>query len=572
MNVLDWVVLLGAILGIAAYGTWRTRHTDNLNTYLKGNRNTGWLTIGLSVMATQASTITYLSLPGQAYENGISFIQNYFGLPLALIIVCAVFLPIYRKLGVYTAYEYLGKRFDAKTRLLGASLFLLQRGVQAGITIYAPAIILSTVLDWRLDLTIIFTGLIAIIYTVTGGSAAVNLTQKWQMAVIFGGMITAFFVLLSRLPADAVHIAGAMGKLQGVDFTPDLKRRYTLWSGLLGGLFLSLSYFGTDQSQVQRYIGGAALREGRLGLMFNAAFKIPMQFFIVMVGALLFVFYQLEPNTPVFFNQTEWRRHIDGPQGATFRALEEKFSVVHTAQQEKIRAWVAARNSGNAAEEVAARGALIKAQQASDAVRQEARDTLKAADPKAQTKDSDYVFITFILAQLPHGLIGLLIAVMFASALSSKAGELNALGTTSTIDLWRHFRPLAAHDEARNVRNAKWFTALWGIFAIGFALFVSSAENLIEGLNIVASIFYPALLGVFVVAFFLKRIGGSAVFWAAALTQILVLALFFLGKKYPAHEIGYLWLNPIGCAACVLFSVILQLIFGPNTKTELPTT
>jgi len=571
MNVLDWVVLLGTMLGIAAYGTWRTRHTDNLNTYLKGNRNTGWLTIGLSVMATQASTITYLSLPGQAFENGIAFIQNYFGLPLALIIVCAVFLPIYRKLGVYTAYEYLGKRFDAKTRLLGASLFLLQRGVQAGITIYAPAIILSTVLGWRLDLTIIFTGLLAIIYTVTGGSAAVNLTQKWQMAVIFGGMITAFFVLLSKLPADAVHIAGAMGKLQGVDFTPDPKRRYTLWSGLLGGLFLSLSYFGTDQSQVQRYIGGAALREGRLGLMFNAAFKIPMQFFIVMVGALLFVFYQFQPNTPVFFNQTEWRRHVEGPEGATFRALEEKFSALHIGQQEKIRAWVAARQSGNVAQESAARSALAEAQKASDAVRQEARDALKAADPKAQTKDSDYVFITFILTQLPHGLIGLLIAVMFASALSSKAGELNALGTTSTIDLWRHFRPLAAHDEARNVRNAKWFTALWGLFAIGFALFVSSAEDLIEGLNIVASIFYPALLGVFVVAFFLKRVGGSAVFWAAAMAQILVLFLFLLGKKYPAHEIGYLWLNPIGCAACVVFSVILQKIFGDNTKPRSPT-
>jgi len=570
MNVLDWVVLLGTMLGIAAYGTWRTRHTDNLNTYLKGNRNTGWLTIGLSVMATQASTITYLSLPGQAFENGIAFIQNYFGLPLALIIVCAVFLPIYRKLGVYTAYEYLGKRFDAKTRLLGASLFLVQRGVQAGITIYAPAIILSTVLGWRLDLTIIFTGLLAIVYTVTGGSAAVNLTQKWQMAVIFGGMITAFFVLLSKLPADAVHIAGAMGKLQAVDLAPDPKRRYTLWSGLLGGLFLSLSYFGTDQSQVQRYIGGAALREGRLGLMFNAAFKIPMQFFIVMVGALLFVFYQFQPNTPVFFNQTEWRRHAEGPDGATFRALEDKFSASHTTQLERIRAWVAARESGNATRESAARSELAEAQKASDAVRQEARDTLKAADPKAQTKDSDYVFITFILTQLPHGLIGLLIAVMFASALSSKAGELNALGTTSTIDLWRHFRPLAAHDEARNVRNAKWFTALWGLFAIGFALFVSSAEDLIEGLNIVASIFYPALLGVFVVAFFIKRVGGSAVFWAAALAQILVLFLYLFGKKYPTHEIGYLWLNPIGCAACVVFIVILQTLFGDDTKTHSP--
>ena len=568
MNALDWVVLLGTMMGIAAYGTWRTRHTDNLNTYLKGNRNTGWLTIGLSVMATQASTITYLSLPGQAYESGIAFIQNYFGLPLALIIVCAVFLPIYRKLGIYTAYEYLGKRFDAKTRLLGASLFLLQRGLQAGITIYAPAIILSTVLGWRLDLTIIFTGILVIIYTVTGGSAAVNLTQKLQMAVIFGGMITAFVVLLTKLPADALHVAGAMGKLQAVDFTPDLKRRYTFWSGVLGGLFLSLSYFGTDQSQVQRYIGGAALREGRLGLMFNAVFKIPMQFFIVMLGALLFVFYQFQPDTPVFFNQTEWRRHVEGPQGATFKAIEEKYTVVHADQQAKIRAWVAARDSGNAGEESAARNAMAGAQKASDALRQEARDTLKTVDPNAQVKDSDYVFITFILTQLPHGVVGLLIAVMFASALSSKAGELNALGTTSTIDLWRHFRPLAAHDEARNVRNAKWFTALWGFFAIGFALYVSSAENLIEGLNIVASIFYPALLGVFVVAFFLKRVGGSAVFLAALAAQILVIVLFFLGKAFPSHEIGYLWLNPIGVAACIVFSVVFQMVFGDRAKTQ----
>jgi SSS family solute:Na+ symporter len=568
MNALDWLVLLVTVVGIAAYGTWRTRHTDNLNTYLKGNRNTGWLTIGLSVMATQASTITYLSLPGQAYENGISFIQNYFGLPLALIIVCVAFLPIYRKLGVYTAYEYLGKRFDAKTRLLGASIFLLQRGLQAGITIYAPAIILSTVLGWRLDLTIIFTGLLAIVYTVTGGSVAVNLTQKLQMAVIFGGMITAFVVLLTKLPADAVPIAGAMGKLQAVNFTPDLKLRYTFWSGILGGLFLSLSYFGTDQSQVQRYIGGAALREGRLGLMFNAVFKIPMQFFIVMVGALLFVFYQSQPNTPVFFNQTEWRRHLDGPQGAKLQAIEKKYAALHLNQQEKIHAWTIARNHGNAADESAARTALAEAQKSADAVRQEARDTLKAIDPKAQIKDSDYVFITFILDHLPHGVIGLLLAVMFASALSSKAGELNALGTTSTIDLWRHFRPLAAHDEARNVRNAKWFTALWGFFAIGFALFVSSAENLIEGLNIVASIFYPALLGVFVVAFFLKWIGGNAVFYGAVAAQLLIFALYFFGKNNPAHEIGYLWFNPIGVAACILFSTALQMIFGDKAQTQ----
>ncbi len=560
MSALDWFVLLGTMVGIAAYGTWRTRHTDNLNTYLKGSRTTKWGTIGLSIMATQASTITYLSLPGQAYESGIAFIQNYFGLPLALIIVCAVFLPIYRKLGVYTAYEYLGKRFDQKTRLLGAAIFLLQRGVQSGITIYAPAIILSTVMGWSLNLTIIFTGIVVIIYTVTGGSVAVSLTQKWQMGVIFAGMVTAFVILLTKLPAGAMEVAGAMGKLEAVDFSLDPSRRYTIWSGLLGGLFLSLSYFGTDQTQVQRYIGGEQLREGRLGLMFNALFKIPMQFFIVILGALLFVFYQLQPQTPVFFNRAEWNRHVDGPQGEKFREIEARHAQLQAQTEGKIRAWLDAREGQDAGAAAVARAEMVAAQEASNGIRREARAALLEADPRAKVKDSDYVFITFITTQLPAGVVGLLIAVMFASALSSKAGELNALGTTSTIDLWRHFRPLAAHDEARNVRNAKWFTAFWGAFAISFALFASFAENLIEALNIIASIFYPVVLGLFVVAFFLRRVGGTAVFYSALGALGVIATLFFVGRAHPEYNIGYLWYNPIGCAACVVFSLALQAV------------
>ncbi len=552
MNLLDWVVLLGTMLGIAAYGTWRTRHTDHLDTYLKGSRSTKWGTIGLSIMATQASTVTYLSLPGQAYESGIAFVQNYFGLPIALIIVCAVFLPIYRRLGVYTAYEYLGRRFDAKTRLLGASLFLLQRGVQSGVTIYAPAIILSSVLGWRLNLTILGTGLVVIVYTVTGGSAAVSLTQKWQMAVIFGGMLTAFVILVAKLPSGALEMAGAMGKLQAVDFSIDPDKRYTFWSGLLGGLFLSLSYFGTDQSQVQRYIGGGGAREGRLGLMFNAVLKIPMQFFIVMVGALLFVFFQFQPNTPVFFNRAEWDRHTQSADGAKFRAIEAKHAALHEAKRQTVSAWFASRATPDAPTRAKARAAMVDAQRAVDNVRKEAKEALLSADPRAKVKDSDYVFITFILSQLPHGAIGLLIAVMFASALSSKAGELNALAATTTIDLWRHFRPLAAHDEARNVRVAKWFTALWGSFAVGFALFASFAENLIEALNIIASIFYGVVLGIFLVAFFLKRVRGTAVFIAAVTAQTLVIAM------YCSLSISYLWYNVIGCAACVVFSLVLQ--------------
>jgi SSS family solute:Na+ symporter len=556
MNFTDWVVLLGTMLGIAAYGTWRTRHTTHLNAYLKGSRGAGWGTIGLSIMATQASTITYLSLPGQAYESGMGFVQNYFGLPLALIIICIVFLPIYRGLNVYTAYEYLGKRFDSKTRLLGAALFLLQRGVQSGVTVYAPAIILSSVLGWPLHLTIIFTGLVVIIYTVTGGSTAVSLTQKLQMAVIFGGMITAFGVLLSKVPEGALHLAGAMGKLQAVDFSIDPNKRYTFWSGFFGGLFLSLSYFGTDQSQVQRYLGGASSREGRLGLMFNAALKIPMQFFIVLVGALLFVYFQVQPDTPVFFNRVEWHRHLDGPNGSKFRAIEAKYDRLRAAKQEKIAEWMGARKSGDAPVLGQAKRDMLAAEDAVEGVRKEAKQALLAADPRANVKDSDYIFITFIMSQLPHGVIGLLIAVMFASTLCSKAAELNALGTASTIDLWRQFRPLAAHDEARNVRAAKWFTAFWGLFAIGFALFAGFAENLIEALNIIASIFYGVMLGIFLVAFFWRRVTGTAVFCSAIAAQALVIVM------YLTLNIGYLWYNLIGCVACIVFSLFLQAILG----------
>ena len=553
MNVADWVVLLATIVGIAAYGAWRTRQVRNLNTYLRGKPSTGWGTIGLSVMATQASAITYLSIPGQGFESGIGFVQNYFGLPLALIIVCAVFLPMYRRLNVYTAYQFLAERFDEKTRLLGAGLFLLQRGLAAGVTIYAPAIIVSTVLGWPLDPVIVATGLLVIVYTVTGGSEAVALTHRWQMAVIAAGMVTALILLILRLP-DGLHFtgsvaaAGALGKLHAVDFSLDPSRRYTVWTGLFGGLFLSLSYFGTDQSQVQRYIGGPSLREGRLGLLFNAVLKIPMQFVILMVGALLFIFYQFAPH-PVFFNQAEWRRHA---QDGRFRAIEAEHAQALTQSQSAIRAWVQARASDDAAREATARAAMVAASDRAQAIRAEARAALLAADPRAKIKDSDYVFITFIVTQLPPGAVGLLLAVMFAAALSSKASELSALGTTTTIDFWRHFRPLAAADEARNMRVARRFTALWGIFAVAFALFAGFAENLIEAINILGSIFYGVLLGLFLVAFFLRHVGGSAVFFAAIAAQTLVIVMYF------SLNIGYLWYNLIGCAACIALSLALQ--------------
>jgi Na+/proline symporter len=551
------------MLGIAAYGIWRTRGHHSLSTYLKGERTMGWAAIGVSVMATQASAITFISTPGQGFESGLDFVQNYFGLPLALILVAVVFLPMYRHLDVYTAYEFLGRRFDTKTRLLGAALFLLQRGLAAGITIYAPAIILSTVLNWRLDLTILVSGVLVIIYTASGGSDAVSLTQKYQLAVIFGGMITAFIVLLLKMPAnlslnDAMVVAGGFKKLEAVDFSFDIHRRYTFWSGLLGGLFLSLSYFGTDQSQVQRYIAGASLREGRLGLMFNAVFKIPMQFFILLLGALLFVFYQFE-QPPLFFNEAAWKSGIQRDSSDHLRELERRFTTVHAAKEQSIRAWLEAKHNRDPNAEAAARAEALAANQRVQALRAEAKTTLAAVDPRAKTTDSDYVFIDFVLKHLPHGVIGLLVAAFFAAALSSKAAELNALGSTTTIDFYVHTVKRKGSD-AHYVAASRLFTLLWGLVALAFALFANLSENLIQAVNIVGSIFYGVLLALFLVAFFLKWVGGTAVFWAALTAQTLVFVL------YASLSISYLWYNFIGCAACVVFSMLLQFALGSRTQ------
>jgi Na+/proline symporter len=566
MSPLDFVVLIGSLVGIAVYGMWRTRGQRDLNAYLKGDPNVRWAAIGISVMATQASAITFISTPGQGYQDGLGFVQNYFGMPLALIIIAAVFLPMYRRLNVYTAYEFLGHRFDSKTRLLGAALFLLQRGLAAGITIYAPAIILSTMLGWRLDLTIVLSGLLVIIYTVTGGSEAVTLTQKYQLAVIFGGMVTAFVVLLMRLPAnlsltDALTVAGGFQKLQAVDFSLDVKRRYTFWSGLLGGLFLSMSYFGTDQSQVQRYISGASLRESRLGLMFNAVFKIPMQFFILLLGCLIFVFYQFE-RPPVFFNKAAWNLEAKQDPGGQFHSLEQKFAAIHVQKEQLIHTWLDAKHAGDHQAEAAARAQAQAALEHSEAVRAEARTALLAADAHAKTNDSDYVFITFVLDHLPHGVIGLLVAAFFAAALSSKAAELNALGSTTTIDFYRHVLKREATD-AHYVTASKWFTFLWGLVALAFALFANLVENLIQAVNIVGSVFYGVVLALFLVAFFIRWVGGTAIFWAALMAQTLVFVLYF------SLNISYLWYNFIGCAACVLFSLLIQAALGPtNPPTE----
>ncbi|HIA51835.1 MAG TPA: sodium:solute symporter [Candidatus Melainabacteria bacterium] len=576
MNTLDIFVLIVSIVAIAMYGVWHTRNRRDLNSYLKGSDHTPWWVIGISVMATQASAITFLSTPGQGYLGGLSFLQVYFGVPVAMVIIALFFLPIFHKLHIFTAYEYLEKRFDRKTRLFGAGLFLLQRGIGAGFTIYAPAIVLSTVFGWSLPLTIVTCGLIATAYTVFGGTDAVTVTQKYQMAVIFLGMTTAAGILLSKLPAgltfmDAMNVAGGFQKLNAVNFSTSLHERYTFWSGLLGGTFLMLSYFGADQSQVQRYLSGDSLRESRLGLMFNAVCKIPMQLSILMLGVLMFVFYQFE-RPPLFFDSAANRylesQRADGSEGKQLLAYEKEFNKSHELGKQHLESWLAAKRRGD---ENAANAEFVSAavaQQEGEKIRlKAAEEWTHEATPQESVKpgkavtanSADYVFITFILRELPHGAIGLLVAAFFAAALSSKAAELNALGTCTTIDF---YRLLIKHDatDAECLFASKCFTAFWGVIAVFIALYAHLSENLIQAVNILGSIFYGVLLALFVVGFFLKRVGGTALFWSALISQTLVFVLYF------SLSISYLWYPLIGCTACVLFSLILQVFFGRNDK------
>lgn len=601
MNGLDIFVLIVSICAIALYGVWHTRNRRDLDSYLKGSDHTPWWVIGISVMATQASAITFLSTPGQGYLGGLSFLQVYFGVPIAMIIIAACFLPIFHKLHVYTAYEYLENRFDRKTRLFGAGLFLLQRGIGAGLTIYAPAIVLSTVFGWSLPLTIVTCGLIATAYTVFGGTDAVTVTQKYQMAVIFLGMTTAAGILLSKLPEgltffDAMNVAGGFQKLNAVNLSPSLHERYTVWSGLLGGTFLMLSYFGADQSQVQRYLSGDSLRESRLGLMFNAVCKIPMQLSILMLGVMMFVFYQFE-RPPLFFDSAS-NRYLESHRGDVaggkqLVGYETEFNNLHDQGKQHLVSWLAAKRRGDEATATAEFVGAAAAQQEGEKVRLAAaneltqlqaqsasannaiekstatKETSRTPPEKPDSKKSksvsatsaDYVFITFILRELPHGAIGLLVAAFFAAALSSKAAELNALGTCTTIDFYRLLIKRDATD-AESLVASKLFTAFWGVVAVFIALYAQLSENLIQAVNILGSIFYGVLLALFIVGFFLKRVGGTALFWSAVISQTLVCVLYF------NLTISYLWYPLIGCGTCVVVSLLLQLVFGNNNKSR----
>jgi solute:Na+ symporter, SSS family len=561
VNRLDYLVLIATILAIPLYGLWRTRGSASLGQYLKGDSSIQWATIGLSVLATQAGPITFLSMPGQAYESGMGFIQNYFGQPLALIVVCAVFVPIYQRLKVYTAYQYLGERFDRKTQLLGAFLFLVQRGIAAGITIYAPAIVLSALLGWRLDLTIWFAGGLVITYTVVGGTKIVSITQRYQMIVILIGMAIAFVVAVYRLSPDlsfehTLSVAGKMGKLEAVDFSVDPHKRYTFWSGLIGGFFLALSYFGADQSQVQRYLAGGSLKESRLGLLFNAAVKVPMQFFILLLGALVFMFYQFE-KPPVYFNQPAYQRAMASGYAPQLDALQAQFDNVFVQKRAVIRALSSA--SPNERDQATTRLRKLNAQ--AHELRDQTKAVLEQAGVDPKSKESDYVFITFILQQMPHGIVGLLIAVILCATMSATSAILNALGSTTAIDFYRPLiRPNAS--DHHYVIAAKALTAAWGLIAIGVASFASLVENLIEAGNILGSVFYGSILGLFLAGFFVRRVSGSAVFFAALLAQTLVFVLF------ATTNIGYLWYNFIGCAAVLILAPVLQQIIFRGTEVR----
>ena len=559
MQQIDWFILIGTLLFIVLYGTYKSRGSKNVTQYLKGGSDSRWWTIGLSVMATQASAITFLSTPGQAFHSGMGFVQFYFGLPIAMVIICLVFIPIYHRLKVFTAYEYLETRFDLKTRTLTAILFLIQRGLAAGITIFAPAIILSAVLGWNLVMLNIIIGVLVIIYTVSGGTKAVSVTQKQQMAIIFGGMFVAFLLILNYLPLDitftkALEIAGASGKMEILDFSFDFNNKYTFWSGIIGGTFLALSYFGTDQSQVQRYLSGKSMKEMQMGLIFNGLLKIPMQFFILLVGVMVFVFYQFN-SSPLHFNPSAVNDVLNSPYAVQYQDLQDKKNTLEIAIKEQQLNYAVLDNQGQKQTVLLDIKAL---QSQEDQLRLTSKELIKKANPKSETNDKDYVFIHFILNNLPRGLIGLLLAVILSAAMSSTASELNALGSTTTIDLYR--RNNQGRSDKHYLRASKGFTMLWGIIAIGVACVANLFENLIELVNIIGSIFYGNVLGIFLLAFFFTYVKSKAVFIAAIITQGIIVYIWWIDLM------PYLWLNVVGATLVIAIAFILQVVSLDKNK------
>ncbi|MBK6626277.1 MAG: sodium:solute symporter [Flavobacteriales bacterium] len=556
MHWLDWLILLGTLGFIVGYGVWRTRAGNTSADYLRGGSDERWWAVGLSVMATQASAITFLSTPGQGYLDGLGFVQFYFGLPLAMLVINRVFIPLYYKWKVYTAYEFIGKRFDARTRLLTAGLFLIQRGLAAGITIYAPSIILSKVLHWPLSWTCVFIGALVILYTTTGGARAVGVTHKQQMAVIFGGLFVAFGLVVWTLRehigfVESLQLASALGKTEVIDTSFDPSNKYTLWSGLIGGFFLQLAYFGTDQSQVQRYLSGQNVQQAQRGLWMNALLKIPMQFFILLTGVLVFVFY-LFNAAPIHWNSTNLQetRAKDGIQ--LTQTLEAQHTEASAGRSEAAHAWVDAIRGGHTQTADSALTRLQIHQHGMIHLEAQYHERLKHLLPDAEANDKDYIFITFIMDHMPIGIIGLLLAMIFSAGMSSTSAELSALATTSVVDVVKKERT-----DGEQVRATKWATVLFGLLALAFAALFSLFENLIQAVNIIGSLFYGTILGIFLVAFFLKRVGGTAVFVAALVAQATILALHF------SHiEIAFLWYNLIAPAIVVVLAAVIHSVIG----------
>lgn len=547
MEWIDWAVLSFTLLSIIVYGIWKNNSHKNIKDYIRGGNQASWFTVGLSVMATQASAITFLSTPGQAFNDGMGFIQFYFGLPFAMVIICLFFLPVYHKLKVFTAYEFLEKRFDLKTRTLTAFLFLVQRGLAAGITIYAPAIILSVVLGWNLKLLVVIIGLLVVLYTVIGGTQAVNVTQKQQMFIIFTGMVAAFIFIVRALPqeltfSNALQLAGMNEKLNVLDFSIDPDNRYTFWSGITGGLFLALSYFGTDQSQVQRYLSGKSLAESQRGLIMNGFLKIPMQFFILLTGVLVFVFFQFE-KAPIHFNPYALEKVKTSSGSEKFEALEIANDIIYQEKQKQLQKQDFFSNT-------VAQTKYLQLEKQAQKNRTEAKEVIETYQPQIESNDKDYVFIYFILNYLPQGLIGLLLAVILSAAMSSSASEINALSAITVVDLYKRFRN--TQEEKHYVWAGKAFTLLWGVIAIAFALVGNLFENLIQLVNIIGSLFYGTILGIFLIALFFKSIKANAVFFAALITEIIVLIIF------NQDLVSFLWLNVIGAMLTVVTAIIIQ--------------
>ncbi|MEA9412509.1 sodium:solute symporter [Flavobacterium sp. PL02] len=570
MQLFDWIVLIVTLLFIVGYGSWKTKGSKNVEDFILGNNETPWYTVGLSVMATQASAITFLSTPGQAYHDGMGFVQFYFGLPIAMIVICVTFIPLYHKFKVFTAYEFLEKRFDLKTRSLAAILFLVQRGLGTGLTIYAPAIILSALLGWNLTLMNVMIGLLVIIYTFSGGTKAVNVTQKQQMFVIMSGMFITFFLILHYLPNDmtftnAMHIAGANDKMNIVDFSFNPEEKYTFWSGITGGFFLALAYFGTDQSQVGRYLSGKSVKESQMGLIMNGLLKVPMQFFILLTGIMVFVFFQFNP-VPLNFNPNNKVIIEKSAYKDEYHTLEKKLNVL--SEDKKVINLLYIDQLNQDYDNPILRKELVTLSNKERDLRERAKEIIIKADSNSETNDKDYVFFHFILHYLPKGLIGLLLAVILSAAMSSTASGLNALASTTAIDIYK--RNLKTEKSDKHYLYAtKFFTLFWGIIAILFACVGTLFENLIQLVNIIGSIFYGTVLGIFLVGFYIKHVQSKAVFYSALISQITIFIIFYYSIWiYPSgqEKLGYLWLNFIGAILTIFLSLLMQLTIFRKQK------